>query len=693
MIESLSLIDIDYNLWIVGLSFAIASFASYVALNLAKRVRTTDRFLGRVWWGAGSMAMGTGIWSMHFVGMQAAAFPFAVGFGYALTGLSWVAAVAVSAIALYIASRTRLSWERWVGGSLAMGAGICSMHYIGMAAMALEPGIHWSVVWVIASAGIAVIASAAALQIFFGLRRLQGRAARWGQLAAALVMGAAICGMHYTGMAAAGFPENAVCRSVGELRGDSLGLLVAGATIVLLVITSFTSAIDARLQDKATVLATSLQKANAELHQLAFRDALTGLPNRMLLEDRLSAGVERCVRDSTSLAVLFIDLDGFKPVNDSFGHGFGDGVLREMARRLSEQVRTTDTLARLGGDEFVLLVEGNPDTSVIVQIAQRIIDTLAQSLVWQECEVRLSCSVGIAIYPADGSHDKLMTNADAAMYAAKRAGGATFAFFAPRMNAGAREQIELRNDLRLAIERGHLELHYQPKVCSRDGTITGVEALARWHHATRGMIGPDVFIPIAERFGLINALGSWVIEEACRQIAEWRQQGLSLRVAVNLSVHQLRQANLAQRLAHTLQAHRIKPSQFILEVTESIAMEDGGSHLALFEQFGQAGIKLSIDDFGTGYSSLSYLRRLPISQVKIDRSFVRDLESSADARVIVKAIVNLAHALNLEVVAEGVETAAQRDVLRAMDCDELQGFFYARPMAAMDLTQWTLERT
>jgi NO-binding membrane sensor protein with MHYT domain len=238
-----------------------------VALDLAKRVRTTDQFLGRVWWGAGSAAMGTGIWSMHFVGMQAAAFPFAVGFGYALTALSWVAAVAVSAIALSIASRTRLSLGRWVFGSLAMGAGICSMHYIGMAAMHMEPGIRWSVGWVVVSIGVALVASAVALQIFFALRRLQGNAARWGQLTAALVMGAAICGMHYTGMVAAGFPENAVCRSIGELRGDSLGLLVAGATIALLAITSFTSAIDARLQDKAAVLAASLQKANIELQQ------------------------------------------------------------------------------------------------------------------------------------------------------------------------------------------------------------------------------------------------------------------------------------------------------------------------------------------------------------------------------------------------------------------------------------------
>ena len=683
------MIDIDYNLWVVGLSFAIASFASYVALDLAKRVRTTDRVLARVWWGGGSAAMGTGIWSMHFVGMQAAAFPFAVGFGYALTGLSWFAAVAVSAIALFIASRSRLSWKRLIGGALAMGAGICTMHYIGMAAMDMAPGIRWSAGWVAASAFIAVAAAAAALLIFFGLRRLQGGAARWGQLAAALVMGAAVCGMHYTGMAAAGFVDPSVCLSVDELRGDSLGMLVAGATIVLLAITSFTSAIDARMQDQAAVLAASLQHANTELKQLAFKDPLTGLANRLLFDDRVNAAVERCTRDAASLAILFIDLDGFKPVNDSFGHGFGDDVLREMARRLALQVRTADTVARVGGDEFVLLLEGNPDATAAALVAQRIIDALVKPVVQHDHEVRLSCSIGIAMFPADGPRDKWLTNADAAMYAAKRMGGNRCAFFAPHMNAGAHERIELRNDLRQAIETGTLTLHYQPKVRSDDNVITGVEALARWHHAVRGMVSPGVFIPIAERFGLINALGHWVLQEACRQMARWREEGLTMRVAVNLSVHQLRQADLAQRVEQLLAEHRLDPSQLILEITESAAMEDAGNTLELFERLGRIGVKLSIDDFGTGYSSLSYLRRLQVSQLKIDQSFVRDLETSADARIIVKAVINLAHALNLSVVAEGVETAAQRDVLTAMDCDELQGYFYARPMTAEALGRWS----
>jgi diguanylate cyclase (GGDEF)-like protein len=684
-------IDVSYAPWVVVASYLIASFASYVALDLAKRVRVQDRLLSIGWWAGGSLALGTGIWSMHFVGMLAMSLPFAVGYGYVVTALSWVAAVVVSAIALYVASRDRLTTARLVGGSITMGAGICAMHYTGMAAMDMVPGIRWSTPWVLASVAVAVGASAVALLIFFWLRRQTGWAARRWELVAALVLGAGISGMHYTGMAAASFPVGSLCLSESELGGDGLGLLVSVATVVLLTMTMLTSVIDARMQSKAEVLAASLQKANTELQQLAFRDALTGLPNRLLFDDRVALAVERSVRDGTLLAVLFVDLDGFKPVNDSFGHGFGDMVLREMAQRLASVARTTDTVARVGGDEFVLLLEGGLDTTATAQIAQRVIDALTQPVTGGEHEVRLSCSIGIAMYPSDGARDQLMANADAAMYAAKRGGGTAYAFFEPHMNAGIREQIELQHDLRRALENGgELALHYQPKVGAGGSLITGVEALLRWNHPERGMVSPAVFIPVAERFGLINRLGNWVIEEGCQQMRAWMAQGLRIRVAINLSVHQLRQDDLVQRVELALQRHAVDPALLIFEITESVAMEDAEGTFKAFENLGRIGVKLSIDDFGTGYSSLSYLRRLHVSQLKIDQSFVQDLETSSDARAIVEAVVQLAHALGLSVVAEGVETAAQRDVLTALHCDELQGYLFAKAMPASMMADWAV---
>ena len=427
-----SLIPVIYVPSVVILSYFIACFASYVALDLAKRVRTPDRVVARGWWIVGSVAMGTGIWSMHFVGMLAVNWPFAVGYSYGATVLSWLAAVAVSAIALHVASGNRLTLLRLAAAAVAMGAGICTMHYTGMAAMDMAPGIQWALGWVLGSVAIAVGSSAAALLIFIWLRRLSGNPERWWQLAAALVMGAAISGMHYSGMAAADFAVGSVCLSADQLRGDSLGVLVAVATIVLLSLTLFTAMIDTRMQ----LVATSLRTANTGLQQLAFRDALTGLPNRLLFNDRVAVAVARCVRDGSALAMLFLDLDGFKQVNDTFGHRLGDLVLCEMARRLASQARIADSVARIGGDEFVLLLDGNPDAAAAAQIAQRIIDALTLPVTVEGHEVRLSCSVGIAMYPSDGPPQQLMAHADAAMYAAKRAGGSAYAFFEPHMKAG-----------------------------------------------------------------------------------------------------------------------------------------------------------------------------------------------------------------------------------------------------------------
>lgn len=439
-----------------------------------------------------------------------------------------------------------------------------------------------------------------------------------------------------------------------------------------------------------------LESANEELRRRAFIDPLTGLPNRMLFEDRLLHAMQRYDRDDDSrarrepckLAVLFVDLDGFKPINDMLGHAVGDEVLKEAARRLRTATRDSDTVARIGGDEFVLLAEDVSDVADCASLANRVIQVLAQPLEVQGHQVTLSGSVGVALYPEHGDRMKLVQNADAAMYTAKRAGGNTYALFESRMNEGLQEQLSLQHDLRHALERGELQLHYQPKIDARLGRLQGVEALLRWHHPTRGMVGPNVFIPIAERFGLINGLGNWVIEESCRQMRVWADEGLSMNVAINLSVHQLRTEELVPRIESTLARYQVMPSQLLCEITESVAMEDIESTQRAFEALSRIGVYLSIDDFGTGYSSLSYLRQLPARQLKIDRSFVADIEVRPDARAIVGAVIQLAHQLGLRVVAEGVETEGQRDILLVLQCDELQGYLLARPMAVEALDDW-----
>jgi len=691
-----------YDPTTVLLSLLIGCFASFVTLELAKRMRSPDKALARFWWFGGAITMGTGIWSMHFVGMFAFTLPIELGYRGMQTFVSWIAVVVVSAIALGAANQGQLSRPRLVTSALLMGAGICAMHYTGMAALDMAPGIVWDWWLVAASAVIATTASAVALLIFFWLRRVNRKHLWAYQLAAALVMGLAITGMHYTGMAAAQFPINSICLSADALAGDELGLFVILGTLMLLSMTMVTAILDARMQSRASRLSNKLQSTNAELQkanevlqQHAFTDALTGLPNRLLLEDRLRHAVSRFERQDKSpasrhlkrIAVLFIDLDGFKPINDAFGHATGDKVLQQVAQRLQQCAREADTVARLGGDEFVILLEDLGNTADAVTLAQRVINQFAAPLEIDGRSMHLGTSIGIALCPDHAQNEKLLAHADAAMYAAKRMGGRNYALFEAHMDASNHGEVSLHADLSQALARGEISLHYQPKVENRRGTIRGVEALLRWQHPRRGAVGPHIFIPIAERYGLINALGDWVINEACRQMQAWQEAGLNLSVAINLSVYQLRQDNLGERIGAALKRHGIPPERLVCEITESVAMEDIRATQTAFDAISRLGVLLSIDDFGTGYSSLSYLRQLPAKQLKIDRSFILDIEDSVDARAIVDAVIKLAHALGLHVVAEGVETEAQRDILLTLDCDEMQGYLFARPMTPAALLE------
>ena len=446
------------------------------------------------------------------------------------------------------------------------------------------------------------------------------------------------------------------------------------------------------------VLLAALRQAGDQGHEhparasrLAAVDNLTGLPTRLYFEGRLRDAAKQCQARSTRLAVLFIDLDGFKPVNDTFGHSSGDRVLEQVGQRLKACTRGDGVAARVGGDEFVLLVPGIGAPEAVAQLARRLIETLAKPYRVDGREVAISCSVGIALYPEQCHPNKLIARADAAMYAAKRAGGSRHCFYTAEMDADVQQNFDLLRDLRQALANDELELFYQPKIDARSGKVTAAEALLRWNHPTRGMVMPGQFLPLAERSGLMGPLGNWVIEASCRQARAWRDKGLRMRVAINLSAHQMRQDDIADRITDALARHRIHPSLLTCEITESAAMEDTAATQETFRRLGELGAHLSIDDFGTGYSSLSYLRQLPAEELKIDASFVKDVDHSADARAVVDAVVKLAHALGLKVVAEGVESPRQQKVLVELGCDELQGFLFAKPMSARALLLWAMD--
>ncbi|GAB7125603.1 bifunctional diguanylate cyclase/phosphodiesterase [Silvimonas sp. JCM 19000] len=671
---------------LVVVSVLIAWFASYVALDLARRIGNAAASSARWWWLGGSLALGTGIWSMHFIGMAAFSLQIPLGFDYLITLASYAAAVAVSGIALYLSARPHIDRLHFVGGGACMAAGICSMHYIGMHALQMDPAIVWDWLWVAASILIAFVASLAALRIFVWMRSLPRRRLVLWQTLAALVMGLAIAGMHYAGMAAAHFPLNSICRAAADISASGISLTVAGATLALLAATLLTSVLDTRRQLETTRLAASLQEANQALTRAAFEDPLTQLGSRLLLEERLKHAVEVVDRNGKRACVLFIDLDGFKPVNDSLGHKLGDEVLRIIAGRIKVTVRKPDTLARVGGDEFVVLMEQVEDRSRPSLLAERLIEAIRAPIRIAQQEVLLSASVGIAVYPDDSAAHRLVANADVAMYYAKQAGKGTFCYYSTDMEAGAARLLDLQRDLRRALANEEFILHYQPLVAgNHTHHLNAVEALIRWQDPHRGLLMPGAFIAEAERFGLISEIGEWVLDTACRQCAIWREQGMLIPVAVNVSALQFRSQGLVVLVESIMRRHGLPPHMLTLELTESVAMDDMTHTLLMVTRLRELGVKIAIDDFGTGHSSLAWLRQFMPHELKIDRSFVQDIEEDPSARAIVNAVIQLAHALDIEVVAEGVETPGQRDLLQAQGCESLQGYFFARPFAATEL--------
>ena len=415
-------------------------------------------------------------------------------------------------------------------------------------------------------------------------------------------------------------------------------------------------------------------------------DAVTGLPARGAFEDLMDEAAHRCDRTGGLLGVIYLGLDNFRLVNEAYGHAAGDVLLAQVPARLRAAVPDAIAMTRNAGDEFIVALSGGREPAQ--RAATRLRDQLRASFRVDGHDVVLDVSMGIALYPQHGSRPRLLVHAATAMRAVKQAGGGAFAEFEPAMGVDMREQADLLRDLRLALARGALKLVYQPKIDAHSLQVTAAEALLRWHDEQRGVVSPAVFIPVAEKHGLIGEIGRWVIEEATRQAGTWRDQGLRMRVAVNISGHQMRQDDLVDHLCACLKQHGIPPSRFTCEITETVAMEDTRVTREAFERLRQAGVHVSIDDFGTGFSSLAMLRRLPAAELKIDRAFVTDLETSPEARSIAAAIVKMAHTLDLRVVAEGVETEDQRDWLVELGCDELQGYLFAKPMPPEVLAIW-----
>jgi diguanylate cyclase (GGDEF)-like protein/PAS domain S-box-containing protein len=762
-----------HDLRLVGLAAFICILASLTAINLLRHARKSTGNMRLVWLAVSAISTGFGIWATHFVAMLAFTPGLPSGYNIALTALSLVAAILVTAIGLYVSLIPNWRHGPWIGGAIVAG-GIATMHYTGMAAFDVAGIVLWDPALVVASIGFATAIGALALPV-----GLHGDEEKW-KIGGAVLLTLAICCHHFTAMAAVSIiPDAAIevplstlpagwlalaiafaslfilglalagvvldIRDVrrSELEVDRMrdlanasveGLLVCDGEKIVSVNTSFamlagqpaSSLVGAGLEkcfpDRAArtrllagsnqVVETSLRhrdgsmtpvelllrpivfsgrphhvvavrdlqarkEAEQHIHFLAHHDSLTSVPNRSYFNARVDLEIA-ALSGSESLAVLCLDLDRFKEVNDLFGHAAGDTVLQTVATRIAAVLGERQMIARLGGDEFAILMPGVKNPEAAGRLAETVLEALRATSDRPETNA-ISTSIGIAICPSDAmDRESLLSHADTALYRAKTDGRNTYRFYEASMGAAVRERRLLEHDLRLAIARHELRLVYQPQQGAQSQAMTGFEALLRWKHPVRGEISPAVFIPIAEESGTILEIGDWVLKTACREAATWEQP---LTIAVNVSAIQLYNPDFVAELHQILIDTGLSPRRLEIEITETALVRDFNRALTTLRQVKTLGVRIAMDDFGTGYSSLSNLRAFPFDKIKIDGSFIKSVNSNEQAATIVRAVLGLGRGLGLPVLAEGVETDAELQFLRDEMCDEVQGYLLGRPAA------------
>ncbi|AKK99824.1 EAL domain-containing protein [Enterobacter asburiae] len=681
------MLNISWDPVLIAISYLVAFIASFVALDSAGKIPLSSRKAALFWRIAGGVTLGIGIWSMHFIGMLSMQMPMMMSYDLWLTLASLGVAVVASATALNIAvAGKKLSPFRLIFATAILSAGVVSMHYIGMAALMLDGSIIWDRRLVGLSVVIAVVASGTALWLAFRLRDKR-KGVFIDRIIAAFVMAAAICAMHYTGMSAAQFQEMAhtLPGGIGEL---GLSIWVSVTTLCLLGVMLIISLIDSHR--RTSRLTDNLHQLNRQLELQARFDALTGLANRHQMDLRMQDCLRSALLSKKPFAVIFLNVDHFKRVNDTWGHGVGDELLIAVAQRITARLTREMTLARLGGDAFILLVPECDDDRLNALVTAMLEDVRRPLSV---CGHTLSTTIsaGVSLYPQDGETlHELKLKADAALHRVKEEGRNGWAIYRAEMSTAIPAKPGFLQELSQALERDQFELWYQPTWHAGDKTIHGFEALLRWRHPEQGVVLPNLFIPSLEQTGLIIPVGNWAIEAACRQLHFWTEQGFSQwTLSLNLSPIQFEQPDIFQIVSSMLEKYSLSPSRLILEVTESTALKNLDRSIELLNAFNHAGIVVSIDDFGTGYSNLLMLSVLPAKELKIDRSFVTSMLENEKSYKLVETIISIARTMEMNVVAEGIETEEQQAVLTRLGCDYLQGYLFSRPLPA-EQVPWLL---
>ena len=678
---------------LAALTAVVAVCAAHTALELAVRLSTSRRSLALYCKTlCGALALGTGLWCVMLLGLLSVSIPpWPATHGPAVF-VSLAVAIAGQGLALVILAGRQPDLRRILASATAAAAAICATCLTGLVMLA-GPRVTRELLGTLAIAcALAVAGATAALWLRYSLGSRRSLLVRAAKCLAVLLSALAIFGIHALTLARGqvGFGGHSAV-AAAPIIAIALAATGLGALAVIHAVTVY----DGRLALRIGQCARELEEVHTRLQYLATHDSLTGLPNWLLFRERLTQAVADTERPGRAIAVAVLDLDHFSSLNHSLGHGAGDWLLTEVALRVGAVLRPGDLLARLGSDEFVVLIDSVAARVDAEAITAAVLAALTVPIGVNGAEVHVRPSIGVSIWPDDGRRvDDLLTHAEVAMAAAKKRGGNETQFFERGMTDSMHERLVLENDLRRALSAGEFELAFQPVLSTKSGRIVTAEALVRWRHPLRGVIGPNSFIPLAEETGLMIPLGEWVVREVCRQASVWQlDRGTPIRLAVNLSATQFRHQNLLEVIRSALEAENLDARYLEVELTETSVMTNPEESAGVLRQLRKMGVTVAVDDFGTGYSSLSYLRRFPIDKLKIDRSFVRDLANSRTDESIVRAIIALAHSVGLQVVAEGVETEEQLRCVCELGCDEWQGFYCCEPQPAARFGQMLQEQT
>lgn len=680
-----------YDIWLIPLSLSASAFAMYVTFGFVEKLYRTASQHRAILFNVYSIAIGTGLWAIHFInllifhGNQA----FEV-FSLAIFA-SWLVALSIGYTVCATSNKKVMTFNRLTFSGLVIGLGSYLMFYLSLSGLNetnnlwnLSTNISFYPISLLIALSTALGAGVLSLATLSWIKNYIGDNKLLIKIIFSVITGIAILAIHATFNTSV-HVQSQIVESQILLADKTLSEVLISLGLICLFLLAFVVALYYEKFNASTLKYRLNTQNSTDSANSGFKDPLTQLPNRRAFKRELETAIKRSERASSTIALAYIDLDHFKPINDSYGHHVGDAVLMLVSQRLNAAVRVCDSVARIGGDEFVALIEEIKSDEDIIPILERIVNSIKEPFLVSGQQIDISCSVGIAVYPRDGDMERLMISADAAMYKAKENGKNQFKFFDSEIESASDKMLEMHRDLQSAVKNSEFSLEFQPKVNCKNQSLEGAEALIRWNHPTKGVILPITFIPAAERFGLINQINDWVVEEGCRAIRRAKDDGVDLKLSINLARQQFRNPNLVDKILQLRKRYKIPAANLMFEIKETTAIKNENQFKHLLLQFKAAEIKVALDDFGSQQFSLSYLQHLNINEIKLDKVFIGQINENKASRALVDAVIRLAHALDLNVVAEGVETEAQREALADLGCNQMQGYLISKPISERKL--------